>query len=121
MKLFEDINTNYPVSGSAVSEYFPNAMEVRKMTNTVRDSKRVKLTIEIRKQIYDLILKSANSGNYSVEISSNGETSNLFKLIGQSNIIDELKQKGFKANYTDLSVYGDDSNRVFVIKWDKEY
>ena len=65
------------------------------------------------------LLKSANLGKYSVEISSNGETSNLFKLIGQSNIIDELKQKGFHTNYTDLSSYGD--NRVFIIKWDKEY
>jgi hypothetical protein len=119
MELLDDININYPVGGPKESEYFPNAMEVRKMTNIVCESKRVNLTIEIRKQIYDLILKSANSGNYSVEISSNGETSNLFKLIGQSNIIDELHQKGFKTNYTDLSSYGD--NRVFIIKWDKEY
>jgi hypothetical protein len=121
MELFEDININYPVSGAVESkpEYFPNAMEVRKMANAVCDAKRLDLTVKIRKQIYDLILKSANSGNYSVEISSNGETSNLFKLIGQSNIIDELKQQGFNTNYADLSAYGD--NRVFIIKWDKEY
>lgn len=120
MELFDDINTNYPVIGLAKkSEYFPNAMEVRKMTNAVCDSKRLNLTIEIRKQIYDLILKAANSGNYSVEISSNGEISNLFKLIDKSNIIDELNQKGFKTHYTDLSSYGD--NRVFIIQWDKEY
>lgn len=120
MELFDDININYPVIGlTKESEYFPNAMEVRKMANAVCDSKRLNLTIEIRKQIYDLILKAANSGNYSAEISSTGETSNLFKLIGQSNIIDELKQKGFHTNYTDLSTYGD--NRVFIIKWDKEY
>jgi hypothetical protein len=121
MELFEDININYPVSGAVESkpEYFPNAMEVRKMANAVCDAKRLDLTVKIRKQIYDLILKSANSGNYSVEISSNGETSNLFKLIGQSNIIDELKQQGFNTNYADLSAYGD--NRAFIIKWDKEY
>lgn len=121
MDLCEDININYPVSGTVESktEYYPNAMEVRKMTNAVCDSKRLNLTNKIRKQIYDLILKSANSGNYSVEISSTGETSNLFKLIGQSNIIDELRQKGFKTNYAELSSYG--NNRVFIIKWDKEY
>ena len=61
MELFDDINTNYPVIGlTKESEFFPNAMEVRKMTNAVCDSKRLNVTIEIRKQIYDLILKSAH-------------------------------------------------------------
>ena len=59
MEIDNDININYPVSGSVKpnTDYYPTAMEVRVMTNLVCDSKRDKLTIEIRKQIYDLILK----------------------------------------------------------------
>jgi hypothetical protein len=121
MEISNDININYPVSGSGKpnTDYYPTAMEVRVMTNLVCDSKRNKLTMEIRKQIYDLILKSANTGNYSVEISSIGETSNLFNLIEESNIIDELRQKGFKTKYIDYSSCG--GKRVFMIKWDKAY
>lgn len=116
MELFEDINTNYPVMGSGINRSYPSATEVRKMTNAVCDAKREEITHKIKSEIFDLILKAANSGNYKVEIEPTGKTSELFKLINQSNIEDELHKLGYSTNYGRKSSYGDS---MFIIRWDK--
>ena len=87
MEICDDININYPVGGPTKpkSEYYPSATEVRKMTNAVCDAKRDSITRKIKSEIFDLILKAANSGEYKVEIEPTGKTSELFKLINQIN------------------------------------
>lgn len=116
MKLNDDINTNYPVGGSDISRSYPSALEVRKMTNVACDAKRDAITCKIKSEIFDLILKAANSGEYKVEIEPIGNTSELFKLINQSNIKDELHKLGYLANYGHKSSYKDS---IFIIRWDK--
>lgn len=118
MELFDDININYPISGSTKpkSDNYPSATEVRKMTDAVCDAKREEVTRKIKSEIFDLILKAANSGEYKVEIEPTGNTSDLFKLINQSHIEDELHKLGYATNYGRRSSYGDS---MFIIRWDK--
>lgn len=116
MELNKDINTNYPVSGSSISRSYPSALEVRKMTNAVCDAKREEITRKIKSEIFDLILKAANLGEYKAEIEPTGNTSELFKLINQSHIEDELHKLGYATNYGRKSSYGDS---IFIIRWDK--
>jgi hypothetical protein len=116
MELNDDINTNYPVSRTSISRSYPSATEVRKMTNAVCDAKREEITRKIKSEIFDLILKAANLGEYKVEIEPTGNTSELFKLINQSHIEDELHKLGYLTNYGRKSSYGDS---MFIIRWDK--
>ena len=71
----------------------------------------------IKSEIFDLILNAANSGEYKVEIEPAGNTSELFKLINQSNIEDELHKLGYATSYEHKSSYGDS---MFIIRWDND-